>query len=171
MKFTTQLIAGGFIIGIIAILVWYANRSPVVVETPSENGTSTIASEDEVIIRAAVGEFGAKLKNVSLAGPNNIIAQSIKNNYTAFVTPELLREWMNDPRKAPGRLTSSPWPDRIEITSISKHRNGSYRVEGNVIEITSKELAEGGMSGSYPIRLTIIPKSGLWYISEFETLN
>ena len=57
-----------------------------------------------------------------------------KKNYGDYITPELLAKWQGDPQNAPGRMTSSPWPDRIEISNIERQPDGSYIANGKIIE-------------------------------------
>ncbi len=57
--------------------------------------------------------------------------------YAPYVAPELLDAWKSDPQHAPGRLTSSPSPDRIGIRAVQMNADGSYVVTGTVIETAS----------------------------------
>ena len=59
---------------------------------------------------------------MSLSAPAAVVKKSMTDNYSEFVTPELLSKWESDPKNAPGRLVSSPWPDHIEILSVEKRR-------------------------------------------------
>ena len=68
--------------------------------------------------------------------------QDITEHYGDYVHSELLMEWVNDPQIAPGRLTSSPWPERIEILSLEKLSKNIYRVQGKIIEVTSASTDE-----------------------------
>jgi hypothetical protein len=58
------------------------------------------------------------------------IEKSMDENYGGYVTPELMKKFLSDPENAPGRLASSPWPDRIEIASAEKISEGLYKVGG-----------------------------------------
>lgn len=93
-------------------------------------------------VTALVEGFGEKLKSVYLTSPPEIVRQDIAENYGDYVQSELLLEWLNDPQKAPGRLTSSPWPERIEISLLEKLSKDIYRVHGQIIEVTSASTAE-----------------------------
>lgn len=108
---------------------------------------------DEKAVRAVVENFGLALKNVFLLSLT--ASQDIEQNYKDYVAPELLAEWKADSSKALGRLTSSPWPDRIEITDIKQFSSKGYDVNGNIIEITSVEQTQGGVSAKRPIDLKI----------------
>lgn len=97
------------------------------------------AQEEERAVRTFVEEFGTKLKNVSLLADRTMVADAMQAEYGPYVTPVLLSEWQNDPTTAPGRLTSSPWPERIEITSMTK-KGSDFEVQADIVEVTN----EGG---------------------------
>ena len=84
-----------------------------------------------------VKDFGRKLQSVSLLSLKDILEKSIEENYSEFVSQELMKQWIDKPENAPGRLVSSPWPDRIEVESVEKLSDDEYKVEGKIIEITS----------------------------------
>jgi hypothetical protein len=88
--------------------------------------------------------------------------------YSSYVTPELLTQWEAAPTSSPGRLTSSPWPDRIDITSVTQNPDGSYMVSGNVAEITSVEETQGGVADTYPVVLTVENRDGQWLIASWS---
>ncbi len=110
--------------------------------------------------RSAVEEFGTHLQNVSLLAPD--ATSTMATTYGPFVTPELLQSWEANPQDAPGRLTSSPYPDRIEITRIDKQGSG-YIVNGTVVYLTST-----GEAGRAPVVIQIIPQDGKWLIAAYE---
>jgi hypothetical protein len=93
--------------------------------TPCSHSEVTRISdqEEEGAVRYVVESFGKRLQNVSLQSPD--AAQMIGEQYAEWIHPELLKVWMNDISRAPGRVTSSPWPDRIEITSIVREADKS----------------------------------------------
>lgn len=117
-------------------------------------------------VRNTVENFGNALKNVSVLSPT--AAQDINTSYNNFVAPTLLSRWENDPSKAPGRFTSSPWPDRIEVVGVNKLPGNSYEVSGNVVEMTSQEAANGGNAGEYPIIAEVIRINNKWLIASFN---
>jgi hypothetical protein len=110
--------------------------------------------------RTAVEGFGAQLQNVSLLDP--AASSTMASVYGPLVTPELLAIWQSDPEEAPGRLTSSPYPDRIEIDTIVKQGIG-YIVSGTVVYATSD-----GESSRSPVILQIVPIDGEWLIAAYE---
>lgn len=130
---------------------------------PEENQQSS--EIDEEAVRSLVENFGSSLQKVSLQGPGDIVEKSMQENYSDFLSPELLQKLINDPQNAPGKLTSSPWPDRIEILSIEKTSEDTYKVDGEVIEITSVEKENGGVAARKPINLVVDKTGERWLIN------
>lgn len=113
--------------------------------------------------------FGLALQRVSLSADPNILRESILKEYAPYITTELLNEWIENPKIAPGRFTSSPWPDHIDVINIHKIMDGpGYVINGEVILMTSNEVEHGGNAGKIPVSLTIVPVDGKWLISEFN---
>jgi hypothetical protein len=155
------------IVIIIAVIGgWYLLAHNTAVAPTGETGQ---ASSDETSVRNVVTDFGTKLQMVSISGPSDAAAAAIAANYGADVAPSLLAKWEADPGNAPGRVTSSPWPDRIEIGSVAKNPDGSYAVAGDVIEVTSVQKAQGGVNDTYPISLTVSNVNGAWLITDVTT--
>ncbi len=111
-----------------------------------------------------VQNFGEQLKMVSLLAPEDLLKKNMEEYYGEYVTPKLIEDWLNDPVKAPGKLTSSPWPERIDVLSVEKLSEGEYEVTGNIIEITSEEVEKGGIAAKRLIELTIKKTDGKWLI-------
>ncbi len=122
-------------------------------------------SPEETAVSALVEEFGKKLQSVSLLSPT--AAADIRTHYSPCVAADLLNYWTGDPAQAPGRTVSSPWPDRIEITGLTKTGPDTYSVTGYVIEVTSVEAISGGAAKEIPVRLTVQNSGGHWLISEY----
>lgn len=118
---------------------------------------------NEEKITSLVEDFGAKLKNVSLLAPKDNLEKSMKENYSEYVVDKLIDKWLEQPVDAPGRLVSSPWPDRIEILNINKISETEYEVEGQIIEVTSSE-DEGHITR--PITLSIKNLEENWLIDD-----
>jgi hypothetical protein len=134
----------------IALIVYYA---PI-------NGSS---KADEAAVRADVTTFGNYLKDVPLSATStDALKQDITQAYTQFVTPELLTAWITAPKQAPGRQTSSPWPERIEITNVA-HQGQSYIVSGNIILMTST-----GEAGKTPVVMQLIKENDKWLIAVYQ---
>jgi len=88
--------------------------------------------------------------------------------YSPFVCEDLISKWLDDPIKAPGRLTSSPWPDHIEIIDIKIITDDKYEVSGNVVEVTSVEVDEGVFANKYKIILTVERINEKWLITGIQ---
>ncbi len=131
--------------------------------TPAQTTASNAAEEAEV--RDLVENFGKRLQVVSLQAPDAV--QEIQKQYSEFVTPALLEMWMNDVLKAPGRIVSSPWPDRIEITTLSREGSDRYEITGFVVEVTSLEVVNGGAVARIPVRIVVQKGQGSWLITEY----
>ena len=112
-----------------------------------EEDPAEIAQSDEEAILTSVEAFGRQIHRVSANDP-----RSIEEHYEKYVSPDLLAEWLAEPSAAPSRLTSSPWPDRIEIASLHLVKENTVEVEGDIIEITSTQPE---MATSRPITLVV----------------
>lgn len=125
------------------------------------------ALEDEDAARAVVEEFGTRLQKVSVLADKTMAADAIAREYGDLVAPALLTEWQNDPTQAPGRVTSSPWPDHIQITSVERESRSRYLIEGDIVEVSN----EGGMSGVVaeavrrPVSISVEKQAGAWRIT------
>ena len=136
------------------------------VPSPSEKEQSKEAtpSAKEQVSRV-VEQFGKRLQMVSLLAPKEELKKNMLEQYGGLVAKPLLEKWMNDPQNAPGRQTSSPWPDRIDILSVEKISDTSYGVKGEIIEITSEEVEHGGVAAKRPIDLIVEQVGADWLIT------
>ena len=135
----------------------------------------TASPEETTQITAVVQAFGKKLQQVSLLSPT--AATDIRSQYADYLSPALLDQWAADPAHAPGRMTSSPWPDRIEISSLTKISNGVFAVSGDIVEVTSVEAnptqqAAGATPAAaieIPVQITLEKDAaGSWKITAFQ---
>ena len=83
----------------------------------------------------------------------------------AVVTPSLLEAWLAEPGAAPGRTVSSPWPERIEVRSARRLAADRWEVAGEVVLMTSVEVARGGDAGRERVDLEVSRTAGGWRIS------
>lgn len=128
--------------------------------------SNRMVSGSEAEIRSLVTEFGTKLHMVSLTAPSSTVFQSIKENYGPYISEGLLEGWEMAPERAPGKSTSSPWPDRIEIFTVTRDaEDNSYDVQGMVIEVATEKGGEA--VSQYPIALKIRNQDGRWVITGF----
>lgn len=133
--------------------------TPIPTSSPATNNT-----DEETEVRDLVENFGKRLQMVSLLAPN--AAQDLQKQYSEFVSPALLETWMKDVSNAPGRMVSSPWPDRIEITTLTKEAPDRYVIDGFVVEITSTEVASGEAANKIPVHIVVERDQGHWLITE-----
>lgn len=101
--------------------------------------TPAMAACDSTEAKQLVEEFGRRLNRVSLLAPDTVRVREIRSAYEGLVTDDLLDRWLDDPSSAPGRSTSSPWPDRIEIESVEALPDGDCQVSGATIWVTSAD--------------------------------
>jgi len=135
------------------------------IPTAAPTQTTTSLAAEETAIRTLVENFGMKLQNVSLQAPD--AAQEIEQQYSEFVSPVLLDRWIKDISKAPGRIVSSPWPDRIEITTLSQTDPDTFDITGNVIEVTSTEVGSSAAAARLPIHIVVQRAQESWLISDY----
>jgi hypothetical protein len=121
---------------------------------------------DEEAVSQLVKDFGRNLQNVSLLAPEDVVKKSLEENYGDFISEALLSKWINDPESAPGRMVSSPWPDRIEILSVEKSSESEYEVKGEIIEVTSEEQTHGGIAAKRLITLLVKNMNNRWLIDD-----
>jgi len=138
------------------------NRNNINQNKKNENNANENNANREKVLNI-VNNFGSKLQLVSLLAPEDTLKKSMQENYGSLVSDALIEKWIKDPLNAPGRLTSSPWPDRIEILSISKLSGDAYEVKGEIIEITSQEKGTQKAAARRPITLIVKNKNG-WRI-------
>ncbi len=135
-------------------------------EAPVKDEPQQTDEADKEAVVSLVESFGSKLQNVSLQAPQDILNNSIQENYSDHVSAALLAQWLSDPQNIPGRTVSSPWPDRIEILTIDKLLENVYQVQGEIIEITSMENVSGGVAAKRPISLVVKKIDNRWLIDE-----
>lgn len=132
----------------------------------STNTNTNTDETDKKAVAALVEDFGKKLQMVSLLADKDQVSKSMQDNYGNYVASELIEKWKVDPKLAPGRMVSSPWPDRIEIISNEKVSEGDFKVTGNIIEITSTEASNGGTAAKRPISLEVKKTQNRWWITD-----
>ncbi|MBY0110694.1 hypothetical protein K2Y00_01680 [Patescibacteria group bacterium] len=130
-----------------------------------EDGTPL--TDDSMPPEEVVEAFGARLKDVSLLAPPILAAAAMDTHYAPYVASETLDAWKQNPDSAPGRVTSSPWPERIEVGTTTREEN-TARVEGVIVEYTSEIAAQGGQAIGYPIVATLERRAEGWKITSFE---
>lgn len=135
----------------------------------ARTGDTAVPVDPERAVRRLVSLFGSRMQTVSLLVPDSLAASRLQEAYGTLVTPDLLSDWMARPTAAPGRRVSSPWPDRIEVSSVTPAGTDEYLVTGSLIY----ESSAGGQSVSRvatrPVRLHVRRSGdGGWRISMYE---
>ena len=125
----------------------------------------SIGGIDAAAASSTVAAFGLTLQNVSLLAPD--ASTTIASTYASYVDASLLTEWEGDPSEAPGRTTSSPWPDHIAIDSVAPQGTG-FVVTGRIIEMTSNEVEHGGDAGEVPVVIQLVPQDGKLVIVAYQ---
>jgi hypothetical protein len=134
-------------------------------DKPVMTPTNTGDEVEQAQVRELVETFGKRLQNVSLLSPD--AGQELHQQYSEYVSPALLETWRSDIAAAPGRMVSSPWPDRIEIAALEKINVDQYVVTGSIIEVTSAEISSGEAANRIPIQIEVEKTQGRWLITEF----
>lgn len=131
--------------------------------------TQSGAGCDTAAARRVVEGFGDELKRVPLLAPESTVRSAIREVYSPYVTPELLERWLASPASAPGRESSSPWPERIQIDTVLAEGAGTCRIEGQIIYLTSVETTQGGAAALRAVTLLARQVEGDgWRISSYE---
>lgn len=155
-----RIITAGIIVVLLCAGVAYLTKGP--------RGSYVAPFRDaEGQAEAVVEKFGEHLKNVPLTAEPDTVAEAIQTEYAPYVTEALLDRWMKDPLHAPGRETSSPWPERIEVVSLEKVGE-YYEVVAKVVTLTSVEKANGGYYDTTPVYITVANTNGAWRIAEYQ---
>ncbi len=115
-----------------------------------------------------IQRFGDQLKMVSLTASEDVLKSTMEKYYGDYVSAGLIEKWLADLAKAPGRLTSSPWPGRIDVLSAEKTAENEYAVKGTIVEFTSVEMEDGGFAAKKAITLKVEKINGKWIITGVE---
>lgn len=127
----------------------------------NQQQSGKISAETDAAIRDAVTGFGSHLKNVSLLATSTLSTQ-LQTEYGQYLSPDLLASWQQNPGLAWGREVSSPWPDRIEVATVTPNGDGTYAVSADIIEKTSTDTATSS-TDRVPVTLTVA-QSGNAYV-------
>lgn len=104
---------------------------------------------------------------VAILAPKEMVVAAMDQEYSAYVAANLLATWKNNPEIAPGKRTSSPSPERIDISSIEATGHDSYAVTGKVILLTAQERREGGVFQANPVTMIVARQHGKWVITAY----
>jgi hypothetical protein len=130
------------------------------------NGRTFVKQDSNPVDEAVanvVGDFGAAMQMVPVNASGTSASQAMWNDYHNLVAPQLLSSWMQDPASAPGRSSSSSWPDHIAIGSLEEKGPMAYLVTGDVVMATN-----GGIAGEYAVTTTVAVVNGNWMITAWN---
>jgi hypothetical protein len=140
----------GLLVLIVAGAWWWSTRAPA--DSP----------EAQLAARRTVETFGQQLKMVPLLAEPSVRNDAFDTYYKPYVSSRLLDRWKSDSSVAPGRLTSSPAPDRIEVYEVVRN-GGAYLVRGNLIETSSS-----GPAQAYLVVARVEHQGGAWVLTDFQ---
>ena len=123
-------------------------------------GLGAPQAPDENAASSTVAAFGQTLRQVSIMAPD--ASTTIASTYAPYVDQTLLMQWEANPQSAPGKVVSSPWPDHIQIDSVSAQGTG-YVVDGELVFMTST-----GNAGKTPVVIQLANESGSLKIVAFQ---
>lgn len=146
-------IIGGLIVLILAAAAVYMLRPQLI-------PAALIPADPVKGVRATVVDFGASLKGVDALAPH--ATSTIATTFAPYVAPQLLSVWTEEPTTAPVRFGSEPWPQRIEIQSVEKQKDGTYWVVGFVIE-----QDKTGDYTNNKVTVVLEKMDGKWMITDF----
>ncbi len=151
------LLAAGavLLLGAIGLAVYFSTRPYV----PS----------NDLQVRTVVNNFGDELRQVSLVATTASTTESMDRYYSYYIRPDLLSSWKTSPKTALGRQTILPWPDHIDIHSLTDNENGTFTVEAAIVG-TSKGLASSTPPKEIPVRFTVSQGPDGWQISAYEVV-
>lgn len=124
---------------------------------------------NEALVRITVASFGDALQEVPLVAKLDIVAFAMDKYYSYYIHPDLLEKWKKDPLHAPGRLTSSPWPDRIDITSTTKNADGTYTIDAGIVEVVNGKTGFT-VADTIPVRFVLTMGPDGWQITDYKKL-
>jgi len=138
---------------LVGVVVWFGFRStdPIL----------SVSNEEDTSVRAFVQDFGSRFKQVSLLSDD--VSQEIGKYYGMYASPELIKKWQDRTEPAPGRHSSSLWPESVDVVSVMPQAPGVYRVEANVIEVVSGP-GKPEPAAVYPISLVVEKRGDTWII-------
>lgn len=148
-----------FVIGILLLIGLIALQKDSRIE-PTQI-PQTQEDRDKTEIMSVVESFGRSQQEVSVLSPQ--AASDIEEEYGAYVSGDLLAEWKSDPENAPGRQTSNPYPDSIDITYVTRISDGAYLVQGELVERTS----DGMLGDRTSVEMTVEKRDGQWRITSW----
>lgn len=164
MTRTTTIITSIIVLIIAAAGLWFFLQPATSPQAQTGQEQGKISAETDAAIRDTVTGFGAHLKNVSLLATSTLSSQ-ISSEYGPYLSQDLLARWQANPSLALGRQVSSPWPDRIEVSTVNTNGDGSYRVSADIVEVTSTDTATSS-ADRVPVVFTVAQSGSSYLITD-----
>lgn len=162
MRFRSLVLPGVALAGIVLAPACQRNSA----RRPEAPDSVAVARADSIAVRNLVLEFGSQMKQITLQGPDSALSRSYRTHYGTIVANSLIIEWVKDRTRAPGRHTSSPWPERVEILNLARKSPRAFLVDAEIVERTSADAA--GDAGRIPIRLAVWKAARQWRINGYD---
>jgi len=153
---------------ILAVFVIATGFGYVYKHAATNSAPSSVSNADDMAVRQVVEAFGKQMQKVSLLAPSDERKEEVDDAYGAYVAPELLASWYAEGSDAPGRSTSSPWPDHINVIAVHQEGDAHYIVEGNVIEVANGAGGTTSPAAVYPATLTLEKRGSTWLITHIS---
>jgi hypothetical protein len=166
MTRTATIITAVIVLVIAGVGLWLFMQPATAPQNQTGATSGKISSNTDAQIRNTVIGFGAHLKNVSLLSTSTLSAQ-LESEYGPYLSQDLLSRWQANPSAALGREVSSPWPDRIEVNTVSPNGDGTYTVSADIVEVTSADTATSS-SDRVPVTLTVAQSGGNYVITDAQ---
>lgn len=157
MQNKLQAVLGLLVVAVLVVIGIFAYRM-------GPPATTSVSNADDTAVRAFVVAFGSKFKNVSILADDK--SAQLATEYGPYVSSELLQRWQSNAESAPGRQTSSPWPERIDVVSVTPAGADIYTVEGNIIEMANTATPPEP-AAVQPVSLTVKKNGDSFVITSF----
>jgi beta-lactamase regulating signal transducer with metallopeptidase domain len=123
--------------------------------TYGSNQPKPITAEEKTEITTLLNNFADTFTKVVLIDPEDQVISEIKQYYSPYLTDNLLAKWEFDPSEALGRVTSSPWPDQIEIISMDKLDGQTVKVKGYILWVSSGGVGKLEIDDKVPAQFIV----------------
>lgn len=155
----------GLTVALIAAAIWvYQDQEAK--KNRIWGGEERLVTEEQEVTDLVV-DFGKNLKNVSLSAEQSVLVEAIEKEYKKYVTFELLASWLTSPSTAPGRPTSSPWPERIEVDSTDRVDLTTFTVHAKVVWLTSVAVSDEESAFVQPVEIAVRKIDKKWLIGSY----
>ena len=139
-----------------------SDEDPSIRSQPTTPSATERSVEPEQKPADVVEALGSRLDMVSILAPPEVVEETMRDSWGGLVDPPLLERWISAPADSPGRATSSPRPDRIEVEETTLLGEERAAVRGVLVE-----SASGADTARIPVRIELERRNGRWMITKF----